>query len=390
MEGKLNQLFENYLNNQSSDEEIIDLLAYFKIPEHEPVLRELITRELGRSGAFNIRAERVEERLDLAYAGVKKYIDREKQPVVRKMKLWPRMVAVAAMSALILSGLYFFNLRNDKVNSGDDIQNLKPGRVGATLTLADGKKIRLDAAVQGALAEEAGVSISKSADGQLIYEIKGKNADPDKINTLSTANGETYKVRLPDGSLVYLNAASSLTYAASLIEHGRRVVKLSGEGYFEISKDKAHPFVVKTERQDVEVLGTHFNVNAYTDEPAFRTTLLEGAVKVTAGSTQQLLKPGFQAVNDGTAISVEEVNTEGVVAWKEGDFYFENVDFRSVMRKIARWYDVELVYDKSVPAHITSNGVISRNTNLPAVLKLIERSGQVTFKIKGRKLFITK
>ncbi|MNL30601.1 fec operon regulator FecR [compost metagenome] len=173
-------------------------------------------------------------------------------------------------------------------------------------------------------------------------------------------------------------------------QSGKRRVKLEGEGYFEIAKDKTHPFVVESRGQEVEVLGTHFNVNAYTDEKVVATTLLEGAVKVTSNQNQQLLKPGEQAVNSGRAIKVARVDAENIIDWKEGDFYFEHADFRSVMRKIGRWYDVEVIYDRSVPERITSNGLISRNNKLSAVLKSIEKSGQVHFKIDGKKIYVTK
>nr|WP_121271693.1 FecR domain-containing protein [Pedobacter schmidteae] len=380
-------LHQRYLNQSLTLEELKEWKAILDDPGQEPFLKELMKEtweELKAKGATDMPQERAES-LFLEIAALP-------QDVIKR-RLWPKIVTVAAAMALIVSGMYFFNYRNGQTDAGLNttlVQDVKPGKVGATLTLANGKKIRLDDAVNGELANEAGVSISKSADGQLVYEIKGGKADPDRMNTLTTAKGETYRVRLPDGSLVYLNAASSLTYVASLNERGKRVVKLSGEGYFEIAKDKAHPFVVKTDRQEVEVLGTHFNVNAYGDEAAVRTTLLEGSVRVSSGETRQVLKPGFQAVNDGRLIKVAEVNTENVVDWKDGDFYFENVDFRSVMRKIGRWYDVELVYDSSVPDRIASNGVISRDKDLSAVLKLIESSGQVHFRIEGRKVYITK
>lgn len=309
---------------------------------------------------------------------------------VVRVKLWFRM-AMAAAVVLIVSVIYLFSYH--RVSPTDDAkltaQDVAPGKMGATLTLANGKKIELTNIPNGQLAKEAGVLISKSANGQLIYEIKNVGTETSGSNTLSTAKGETYQLHLPDGSVVWLNAASSLTYTTGLKAHGKRRVKLQGEGYFEIAKDKAHPFVVQTNGQEVEVLGTHFNVNAYADEAAVATTLLEGAVKVTSKSNQLLLKPGEQALNNGKAIKVAKVDVENVIDWKQGDFYFEHVDFRSVMRKIGRWYDVEIIYDRSVPERITSNGLISRNNKLSAVLKSIEKSGQVHFKIDGKKVYVT-
>ncbi|MET4546268.1 transmembrane sensor [Pedobacter africanus] len=313
-----------------------------------------------------------------------------KQPVVKR--LWPRIVAAAAVALVVFgAGLFYFGggnrLNPDKIAYKNDVA---PGKQGATLTLASGKKIRLSDASNGELANEAGISINKTVDGQLVYEIKGSEADPNKINTLSTANGETYKVRLPDGSMVYLNAASSLTYPASLNERGLRRVRLDGEAFFQVAKDKAHPFIVQTKNQEIKVLGTEFNVNSYKDEAVVATTLIEGSVQVVSGKHQQVIKPGEQLVNNGTDLNVAKANMENITDWKDGDFYFERVDFRLAMRKIARWYDVEVIYDESVPDDIRSGGWISRNNKLSAVLKSIEKSGQVQFKIEGKKIYVTK
>jgi ferric-dicitrate binding protein FerR (iron transport regulator) len=290
------------------------------------------------------------------------------------------------------AGLFFYK-QQQSVKPEDIVAGLSdvdPGRLSATLTLADGKKIKLTGAKNGELAKQAGVVITKSADGQLVYEIKEKSANADQMNTLSTANGETYKVRLPDGSLVWLNSASSLTYSAGLNEDGKRRVSLTGEGYFEIAKDKAHPFVVKTASQEVEVLGTHFNINSYKDEAAVATTLLEGSVRVSGAVGQKVLKPGEQAINGANGIRVAKVDAENVVDWKDGDFYLNHLDYRTAMRKISRWYDVDIVYEKSVPADLEAGGWISRSTKLSLVLKMIESSGTVKFRVDGRTIYVSK
>ncbi|WP_448103441.1 FecR family protein [Pedobacter panaciterrae] len=316
----------------------------------------------------------------------------QEQIQVKRVRLWPRIAAAASIILAISVGIFFYTnqVKKDAVETGSYVNDVAPGKQGATLTLANGRKISLSDAANGELAKEAGVVITKSANGQLVYKLEDFESESNKINTLSTAKGETYQVRLPDGSLVWLNAASSLTYSTALTERRQRRVKLSGEAYFEVAKDKTHPFVVESRGQEVEVLGTHFNVNAYGDEPAIATTLLEGSVQVTSGKNQQILKPGFQAINSGSSIKVTEADIENTIDWKEGDFYFENADFRSVMRKIGRWYDVDIIYDPSVPETITSNGVIPRNNKLSAVLKSIENSGQVHFRIDGNKIYVTK
>jgi transmembrane sensor len=339
---------------------------------------------------------------------IQKHLGVGERKVVR---IWPRVVAIAA-SVILVSGLgfYFFNgkITKGNLNSGTNyVNDIAPGKQGATLTLANGKQIKLSEAANGQLAKEAGVAIAKSANGQLVYELQGSGTGTNKLNTLSTAKGEIYKVRLPDGSLVHLNAASSLTYSTTLMEQGRRIVRLQGEAFFEIAKlsrpplagnqqVRRVPFIVETGSQQVEVLGTHFNVMAYGDEPAVSTTLVEGSVRVSAlrGGTvsekEAILKPGEQALNNGHDIKISPADLENITDWKEGEFFLNHVNFKTAMRKIARWYNVEMIYDQSVPDDIQSGGWISRSRQLSAVLKHIESSGQVHFKVEGRKVYVSR
>lgn len=312
------------------------------------------------------------------------------QPV-RRFKLWPRIAAAASVIfALGIGTLLYVNQHikhsNQVVLSGD----VGPGKQGATLILADGKKIRLANAANGELAKEAGMQIIKSKDGQLIYKAASGNADPDKFNTLSTANGETYQVSLPDGSRVWLNAASTLTYTASLTKAGKRLVGLKGEGYFEVAKDKMHPFIVQTSSQQVEVLGTHFNINAYEDNGNTQTTLLEGSVRVNA-QTNVVLKPGQQSVlNTKNELKVRQANLETVMAWKNGDFIFKDESLENIMMQITRWYDVKVVYEDLDPKSVVLGGWVSRSKNLSAVLKIIESIAKVHFKVEGRRVTVMK
>lgn len=393
MEGKLNQLFEDYLNNQCSDEEILALLENFNIDEQGTGLRELIMQELQRPGEPNIKVHRLEERLNLAYAGVREYISQEEVPSLPKIKLWKRIAVAAAIATIIFGGgLYYYNLNFSKEQPNETAyqNDAAPGKTGATLTLANGKKIRLSDAKNGELAKDAGIIINKSANGQLVYEIVPDKSSSGHINTLSTTKGETYKLRLPDGTQIWLNAASNLTYTTNLIKNGKRVVQLDGEAYFEVSKDKKHPFVVESKGQFVEVLGTHFNLNAYKDEPQISTTLLEGSVKVSVNGRMQLIRPGQQAVNYGGRLQVNEVSLDDITDWKEGDFFLNHVDFKTAMRKIARWYDVEIVYDVAVPDDLESGGWMSRRNNLSTVLKAIEGTGLARFRIEGKTVHVFK
>jgi len=309
--------------------------------------------------------------------------------VVRR--LWMRIAVAAAILAAVCGiGFFFYQQSQQPVELTALHQDVAPGKSGATLTLSSGKKIRLTDANNGELAREAGVVITKTGSGELVYEIKESADRPAKTNMLSTANGETYQVRLPDGSLVWLNAASTLTYPANFASARERKVLLTGEAYFEIAKDKAHPFVVSSAGQEIEVLGTHFNVNAYGDEPAVATTLLEGSVKVSAGANVRVIKPGEQALNKDGKLSITAADTESVTDWKDGDFYFNGVNFRTAMREISRWYNVDIVYASDIPLDIQSGGYISRNRKLSQVLEMIQQSGQVKFKIEGRKIYVSR
>lgn len=308
----------------------------------------------------------------------------------RRFVAWRRIASVAAAILVVALGFYFYydHQQLPQEDLAGAVQDVAPGAQGATLTLADGKQVRLSDAGSGTIAEEAGVRITKSADGQLIYVLSGNGPDADRANTLSTSNGETYQVRLPDGSKVWLNAGSSLTYMPKLVHDGQRRVKLVGEAYFEVAKDKTRPFVVQTRNQDVEVLGTSFNINAYLDEPVTSTTLLEGSIKIKSDKSERFVKPGEQAVNNGKDIQIARIAVENAIDWKDGDFYLNHVDFKVAMRKIARWYDVEVVYDGSVPDGMESGGWIARDKPLSQVLKSIESSGMVRFKVEGRTIHV--
>lgn len=392
MTDKQNQLavlFQKLAKGTATSEEIE---LYYQLVQEPALEKEIKALMLGELSDAIINEEASQERIDRVYLTVQQaiYADEASEiPVLARM--WPRIAIAAAIAVMVFAaGLFYYNLNDKQQADRFTYENdIVPGRNGATLTLASGKKIRLTDAVNGKLAEEAGVLITKSENGQLVYEIKGSDSETNNINTLSTSKGETYKVLLPDGSLIYLNAASSLTYATSLNERGKRVVRLRGEGYFEISKDKSRPFVVETDKQKVEVLGTHFNINAYEDEPAIATTLLEGSVNVSAYEKSQILKPGEQALTVNNGIRVRSVNAESFIDWKNGDFYLNNLDFRTAMRKIARWYDLEVIYDDSVQEDIQSTGYISRSSKLSSILRLIEKSGQVHFKIEGKKLYVS-
>jgi ferric-dicitrate binding protein FerR (iron transport regulator) len=271
-----------------------------------------------------------------------------------------------------------------------------PGSNKATLTLADNTSISLDDAKDGVLGRQGNTQLIKRKDGQLSYQTaagyKLRATDGPVYNLLTTPRGGQYQLVLPDGSKVWLNAASRLKYPTSF-SGKERVVELQGEAYFEIAHNPAMPFKVSlspakgTMPAQVEVLGTHFNIKAYPDEPAIHTTLLEGSVKVHKGNAASLLRPGQQARwSDNTDITVMTADVEEVIAWKNGLFKFDEATIGDVMRQLARWYDVEVEYVNGVPRDLFQ-GEIYRNVNVSKVLKVLEASG-VHFTVEGKKILV--
>ena len=305
--------------------------------------------------------------------------------------LWPKMMA-AAVIIIIGLGLFLYTYNTNKQPDLNKIAlDIKPGGNKAFLTLADGKRIALTDIKNGKLAEQSGVKIIKAADGQLIYTVSGVSDENSKINAyniIETPRGGTYQVRLPDGTKVWLNAASTLRFPSSFARLvNRRVELLSGEAYFEVAKDKKHPFIVQTEKQEVEVLGTHFNINSYPDESSIKTTLLEGSVSI---NKRIILKPGEQATNETDKFRIQKIDSRTAVDWINNDFVLKGNNFRSIMRKIARWYDVEIIYDSSAPDDIELWGMVSRKGNISTILKRIESTTKVHFRIEGRRVTVTK
>ncbi|WP_293306801.1 FecR family protein [Pedobacter sp. UBA5917] len=308
---------------------------------------------------------------------------------VIRSSAWLKWSIAASVLVLLSVGLLFYISQNTKI-AGQKLADVAPGGNKATLILASGKKIDLSGAGNGAIADETGIKVIKTAEGKIIYDLSNTTAATnEQYNTIETPKGGQYQVNLADGTKVWLNAASSLRYPTHFSGNERRV-ELTGEGYFEVAHQKDKPFKVASAGQTVEVLGTHFNIMAYHDEPVVKTTLLQGSVRISMGKQQTLLKPGEQALRSGDKISVsEDVDMEDVVAWKNGYFKF-NESLEGIMSKISRWYGVEVVYETKTDPNLTYSGKISRGRNISAILKIIEFNGDVHFRIEGRKVYVTK
>jgi transmembrane sensor len=298
--------------------------------------------------------------------------------------------------------------------------DIKPGGNKATLTLSNGTKINLDQVKAGDLANQGGVTITKNSKGQIVYTIthlspSGRDGEAREgnplssqggslpkgervvYNTITTPNGGQYQVILPDGSLVYLNAASSLKYPVQF-DTKQRLVSLVGEGYFEITKNPNQPFIVKTENQSVKVLGTHFNVSCYAKDATI-TTLAEGKVEVSilspndpsknlSPSEIKTLKPGQQSLLIGNSLKVKDVDIEDAIAWKDGLFVFDRMQLKEVLTQIGRWYNVEVDFTDLPNTLIVAD--IARTLTLSEVLKTLENTSNLKFHLQGRRLSIEK
>ncbi|RBL88827.1 FecR family protein [Chitinophaga flava] len=267
--------------------------------------------------------------------------------------------------------------------------DVAPGGNKAMLTLGDGSQITLDSAGNGVLAQQGNSKITKLANGQLVYDASGNSRGKILYNTMSTPLGGQYKLVLPDGTTVWLNAGSSVTYPTAFAGAERKV-SVTGEAYFEVTKNPDMPFRVTANNTTVEVLGTHFNINAYKDETSINTTLLEGAVRLHAHNRQLLLKPGQQArvsvLNTDVHVA-DNVDLSSIVAWKEGYFSFNDADLPTVMRQLARWYNVEVTYEGEIPDRVFS-GEIGRSLSLSQVLKGLSRT-RIKYRIEdGRRIII--
>lgn len=306
---------------------------------------------------------------------------------------YPKAIAAAAAAILVLFGAWLFFYTDstslEQYETGIVAKNdIAPGQEDATLTLSDGRKILLSNALNGELAVDSGVHIFKSTDGQLTYEILDTDETAGGINTLSTTKGQSFRVILPDGSSVHLNAASSLSYSSKLVENGKRTVKLSGEAYFDVASNKKLPFVVETNQQEIQVLGTQFNVNAYADNGFVKTTLEEGEVKVRSGNATQIIAPGQQAITENGGLVVSPANLEEALSWKNGYFRFNDQKLTNVMTELSRWYDIEVVYPGKINDE-TFTGTLSRNRNISQALNILEKTNSVKFKIEGRRITVT-
>lgn len=311
------------------------------------------------------------------------------------------VAAAAAFTILSFSLFYLFfssSASRDKVavqreqNTEAAADEIIPGGNKALLTLSDGSAIVLDSASNGTLGKQGNIKILKLNNGLLSYTGQEKNGSANTaiFNTISTPRGGQYQVTLSDGTKVWLNAASSIRFPVSFTGAERRV-SVKGEAYFEVAHDQFRPFKVELNTSEIEVLGTHFNVNAYDDEASVKTTLLEGKVKLTAkdNASPFILLPGQQSAidNDGNITLQKDADTEEAVAWIHGNFQFKSAELQTVLRQISRWYDVDIEYKGNLNPYFT--GQLPRSESVYTVFKHLSMTGTVHFTIEGRKVIVT-
>jgi transmembrane sensor len=386
------ELFRKYIDKQCSAAELEKVLVILQVGTYPDELDYALTQDANKVieagediGKWNhVSTLNVHHKLITAITDQKKTVNPKRPGVILKM-----VSISAAACILVFFGWYLYDLNIAGIDRIQYEGDIAPGKAGATLRLQNGKEISLNGLKTGVVIKDnqlryndgSGVGVDAKASVKEMY-------------TANTAPGNTYMVTLPDGTQVWLNAASQLDFP-SHFEGKNRMVSLKGEAYFQVAKDKLHPFIVESRGMQVKVLGTHFNINSYADEKITKTTLIEGSVQLITSSlrglsTEAILKPGQQGtLADNGTLAVSEVDTTLAMAWKNNKFIFENNDIESVMRMVQRWYNVEVIYSGPLP-DAAFGGKVSRFSNVSNVLRVLEATGGAHFKIDGRKIYVSK
>ncbi|PVD52563.1 iron dicitrate transport regulator FecR [Terrimonas sp.] len=378
-EQRFDELFRRYMQQGLTDAEETELFQLWL----DPLLKSRIAQTLDEFYDELPRDKDMPaEDADFIFKQiVQKEAPVRRLPVSAGISTRRRLAVAAAVSFIIgLSGYFLlFNKKQPvsqeivKASHAGDVEAPETNR--AMILLANGQKVYLDSAANGSLTMLGSIQLVKLADGKIAYEATGTSSGEVSYNTLLNPRGsKIIDITLADGSRVWLNAGSSLTYPVAFTGNERKV-SIEGEAYFEVAHNASKPFIVSKENTDIKVLGTRFNVNAYDDEADMKITLLQGAIRVTNNQQAAIVKPGEQAiVKSGRIDMADAVNLEQVMSWKEGYFRMKGTDLASLMRQIARWYDVQVVYKNKVPEG-RFGGLINREVNLLDVLNALEQYG---------------
>jgi len=386
---RLTYLYGKYIDGLCTEAELKEFFEYVSKPGMKEKLEALAEDHLE-----NIHPGGAEPAIDWEY--MYNRITRTapaggKRGIVKRLLAWPAVAAASIIVLMAATGVYLLlkHGAHEPEWAHNRFKNdIPPGKSKAVLTLANGTSIAL---YEGSSGFPSGLESGKGPrlnSGELVYASPEVNTGETVYNKLTTPRGGQFRLILPDGSKVWLNAASSITYPVAFNGSSRKVT-ITGEAYLEVARNAAKPFKVVVNGMEIAVLGTCFNINAYTDEPAISTTLLEGAVRVSRGDNTQVLQPGqqIQLLKDGTLHLQPDTDTAAVTAWKNGMFAFNNADLASIMRQVNRWYDAEIVYTSKISEHFM--GSIPRDVPVSKLLTMLELTGRLRFRIEGRKIIVT-
>lgn len=372
------QLIQHYLDGVASAKEVhlVDSFVEQQLLENTWTADEAQKAAFGKKLKARIDAERLK--------GDENRLNIEVKPKIITRRLLIIAASAALLALCIIGGFLAIKYRADD-RSERYANDVSPGGNRAILTLADGRVIDLTDSKTGELANTNGLSVKKATDGLLVFSItnNGSANEDQKNNTITTPSGGQYQVNLPDGTQVWLNAETKFSFP-NHFNAKNRCVELDGEAYFEVSKDKNHPFIVKSSKQQVEVLGTHFNINSYESSLGTKTTLLEGSVKVKGANGEKVIAPGEQSIIYGNTIEITEVDPALAIDWKNGEFRFKNESLPSIIQKLSRWYGVRFVVESRYELMPSFSGSVSRFDNISEVLKMLEETGNIKFYINGK------
>jgi transmembrane sensor len=383
------QLIHKYLKEEISEEELQELKDWQQQSAGNRRIFQKLTDD-----EYLLQAVTSHYKIDsdqTALLKINSRIDADLQPnsTVRMKPIWLRLTVAAAILVVLATSAVYILRRNHQdpevTQSTHPTQDIVPGSNKASLKLADGRSILLDSATIGELAQQGSTQVLNK-NGQLIYT-SSPSSDNSKIiwNTLSTTKGQTYPLLLSDGSRITLNSESSIRFPVSFTGNVREV-QVTGEVFFQVAHDADRPFIVTAGEMDLQVLGTTFNVNAYNDEDAVKATLVEGSIQVKKGIQKKIIKPGQQAQILPNDIKISEVDIDKVTAWKQGYFRFKEDKLSEAMKNIARWYNVDVVYEGNA-ANVDVSGDIPRTANLSELIKLLAVI-DVNARVEGKKLIL--
>lgn len=387
------ELFQKYINNNCTPEEVDQLMELLENNGQGQAGEELLRSEL-LAGMEPVEDSdpALRQVLQKRFQAIEQHIASQ-QPRSGIFRLTWIRAAAAVLLILLGSGIWYWLNRNSNDVKPAIVENIDiaPGGNKAVLTLAGGQTIVLDNAANGTISQQGNATVSKQG-GRLIYDVTGPQNGAAGYNTLSVPRGGQYQLTLPDGTQVWLNAISSIRYPVTFAGNERRVY-ITGEAYFEVKPASQQPFIVEVRTssgtaEEVQVLGTHFNINAYEDEPHIATTLIQGKISVAQSGTPVILAPGQQArVSQHKLQIISKADIDQTMAWKNGLFRFDGVDLKTVMRQLARWYDLEIIYEPGAPVNELFNGEMQRNLNLSQVINGLDGMG-VHIRKEGRQLII--